>query len=577
MGLFKKNPADEKLKELTGGLKLKREFVSRLESEGLGVHDGVVIQRKLKREIKSGLSADEVSSRLDFMIGERKREKNIPLSLNAATKECPECGTLQDEDNTFCINCGHKWAGEKVCPMCRESQDESNAFCINCGYDFASRKSKPSKKVCPNCSIELFEKTMLCPHCRYDFRTGEIREEPKRVETPKPARQPAKESPQALEFRRRVAFLSAHEFNLKKCPDCGSEFLKTDPFCFSCGASVVTVDTERNENIKVEDGKFTVDDGGNSELSDLEALYSKTVQSRYSPAFRVAYVIYLDHYRNDKIRKFTDNMAREYETTVKKLEKQAREDAYIEPAPAISEAKTFKVSDLKEILKEHGLKVSGKKDDLIERLGENLSEDELRKHFKSKSFQISEDGIEFVDKNRFILYIFSNPDICDAVSPVDVAKIYDEKKYSDDEIYEKLLGYLKGVRDEKLTAGAWTMYRIYENAVARVLEDMGSSEDALSARFRLFLFDINHCYNGVADPKRTRLRQKDVADLVSLLHELTLPIDELKGLFEKAYGEVLFKMIISLDDALIYLLKVFGGEDLGMISADINESYSAPF
>lgn len=65
--------------------------------------------------------------------------------------------------------------------------------------------------------------------------------------------------------------------------------------------------------------------------------------------------------------------------------------------------------------------------------------------------------------------------------------------------------------------------------------------------------------------------------LTQLLHKLTLPIGELKELFESAYDEVLFKTVITRKDALKYLLKVFGGEDLDNISKEINDSYSNPY
>ena len=64
--------------------------------------------------------------------------------------------------------------------------------------------------------------------------------------------------------------------------------------------------------------------------------------------------------------------------------------------------------------------------------------------------------------------------------------------------------------------------------------------------------------------------------LVNLMHKLTLPIDELKELFETAFNEVLFKTEITSQDSLVYLLKVFGGEDLDSISKEINQSYSNP-
>jgi len=38
-----------------------------------------------------------------------------------------------------------------------------------------------------------------------------------------------------------------------------------------------------------------------------------------------------------------------------------------------------------------------------------------------------------------------------------------------------------------------------------------------------------------------------------------------------------FKTVITSQDSLIYLLKVFGGENLDNISKEINEKYSNPY
>ena len=65
--------------------------------------------------------------------------------------------------------------------------------------------------------------------------------------------------------------------------------------------------------------------------------------------------------------------------------------------------------------------------------------------------------------------------------------------------------------------------------------------------------------------------------ITKLMHKLTLSIDELKELFNNACNEVLFKTIITNEDSLIYLLKIFGGEYLDSVSKEINEKYSNPY
>ncbi len=638
MGLFRKNPSEKKLKELTGGFVLNNEFISRLKDNGLEIRDGSLIQSQLKDEIKEGLPADDVGIRLNQLIVEYKKQKTDSV----LDKTCPRCSTKQEFENTFCINCGYEFNRTKNCPICDTSQEDSNIFCINCGYDFASKNIANTKKECPNCRKSQYIRNKTCSDCGYDFESEKLPNllkkcpscnllqksanmfcrnckqdlrdvdyEPceelvecshcgrmipankdmcpfckfdfNKFEREKIEKQKKEEKIRllnALDTERKATFLANYEFNLKTCPDCNTKFLKADPFCFNCGASVLTKQTVKNDNLEVKDGKLVAKDESNQkdELTDLEALYSQTVQSKYAPAFKVAYVLYLEEFRKNPTKKFSDRLAKHYDTTPKKLNRQALEDEFIEPAPPLNVAKDFKVSDLKEILKEHNLKVSGKKDELIERLGENLSEDELKKYFKSKTYQISDSGLEFLSKNSCILYIYNSKDISRVFYPSEIGKIFEEKQYSETEIQDIILKYLKRIFDEKLTQERWVDFKIYANAIAEVMEDKGELKDALNVRLKVFLFDLNN-FSIVTErpnPRNTKLKQKDMSKLMELMHNLALSIDDLKEEFGRAYNEVLFEVEITKEDSLIYLLKIFGGEDLDKISAEINESYSNP-
>lgn len=671
MGLFKKdNPADKKLKELTGGFILSTSYKDMLKRNGLSTNDGIKIQRQLKNEIKEGKLVEiNVESRLNQLIN--KNNKNS--SRNSASnnkKKCPSCHEIQDANNTFCIECGYHFSSlnqvkcphcgkeiskntitcpfcnvsvnDKICPICNKAQDKNNSYCIYCGYDFVNKKKEDTKNVCPNChkvnyilnnictdcGYDFDEKKMpnlvkicpkcklkqkaanmycrnckedlrnldyeecdeliecincgrkipknkdMCPFCRYDINKAkmeEIKEKRKEKKLKKL---------EILDYRRRTTFLNNYDFNLKTCPDCNTKFLKVDPYCFNCGANVITSETVKNVNLEVKDGKLVekTEIKSNDELNDLEALYNQTVKSKYAPNFKVAYVLFLDAFRKNPTKKFPEKLAKKYDTTPTKLKKQSIDDDFIELASPLLEARRSKVTDLKEILKNHGLKVSGKKEELIQRLGDNLTEDELKKYFKSKNYQISYKGEEFLANNKYIFYLTGDKDISRVFHPSDMGKIFEENEYSQEEIYDKVLTYFKGLLDKKLTDEAWVDFKIYSNAVAQVQEDKGDLKDALNTRFKVFLFDINNfsIYSCEPDPRNTKLKQKDMTKLVNLMHKLTLPIDELKELFETAFNEVLFKTEITSQDSLVYLLKVFGGEDLDSISKEINQSYSNP-
>ena len=517
MGLFRReSPARKKLKELTGGFILSTSFLALLEENNLKTEKGIEIQRQLKDEIKDGqIDETNVEERLFELIRIHKNE-------SSGEKTCPGCGHVQDDSYEYCINCGYEFNLAITCPGCGKVQDPKSNFCIECGYDFSE-----------DAAIQ-------------DIKNENIDRDNIRI------------------HKMKVSFLYNQVFNTKICPVCGTKILKENAYCFNCGSNVIAGDTKTNAN-------------ADDELSNLEKLYSNAIESRYAPSFKIAYVLYLDAFKNSL--KFSDKTAKKYETSSEKLESQARDDGFVEAAPAISGAGGLTVNELKEILRENNLKVSGKKAELIERLSENLKEDELKKYFKSPNYQISETGIEFIKNNTYILYIFKNPDISAVFHPSDIVGIFDERSYECSEIYDKLIRYLKRVLDKKTKNSQWSDFKLYSNALSHVLEDNNDLNDALNIRFKTFIFDINN-YSpnlGKSNPGKTKLKKKDISDLVKLIHRVSLPIDELKGLFEKSYDEVMFKTVITKKDSLIYLLKIISGENLDSISDEICESYSKSY
>lgn len=93
---------------------------------------------------------------------------DIGASINTkATKKCPECGELTDNDKRFCGNCGadtHKVLqgnrDEKpsnLCPVCGSKIDEGKKFCGECGAS--------AQKICPNCKTPYDGTPKFCPDC----------------------------------------------------------------------------------------------------------------------------------------------------------------------------------------------------------------------------------------------------------------------------------------------------------------------------------------------------------------------------------------------------------------------------
>jgi hypothetical protein len=65
------------------------------------------------------------------VIPNRKNTKRV--RRNYIKKHCPNCNTIVEDDDVFCINCGYKLA-KRFCPYCgTKINDDSSIFCFNCG------------------------------------------------------------------------------------------------------------------------------------------------------------------------------------------------------------------------------------------------------------------------------------------------------------------------------------------------------------------------------------------------------------------------------------------------------------
>ena len=379
MALFRKDPAEKKLKELTGGVFLNTSFLDKLKKAGLTAADGVEIQRKVKEGIKRGaVKEDGVETRINYLIEQKKADKVGFKSSHADLIKNPS------------------YMGVNKSKSSNKNPDENTK------------------------EIEILTADSL-EHMVKDDRVKEMK------------------------------FLLNQEHNLKECPKCSAKILQYDTFCFRCGCEIRKAmfdkgfeKTERKSESTLDinkESKSTADElsqleqqynenkAAADELSELEKLYSKKVSTRFSPKFKFAYVLYLDEINKNPNKSIkNDYYKSNYDTSLTKIKKQAKEDEFIGEGSPLIAAKSATVKDLKKLLKEHDLMVSGTKDELIERLGENLTEEELKDVFPKKVFSVSEKGLEFIEENKYVFYYDKTTPIRSYVEVEEYDSIFDDVK-----------------------------------------------------------------------------------------------------------------------------------------------------
>ena len=460
----------------------------------------------------------------------------------------------------------------KKCPKCSEKIIITSKVCPKCGHDFTQKnmpKITPPKvsrllgfkrekiflsnydfnfKPCPECGSKIFLNDKFCYNCGCDVEDFE-----KQIQVPK-----LPKVSKLLKFQRETIFLSNYDFNLKSCPKCNSKLLLNDLFCYNCGEKL--------------DLKNIVPSQPNS-LNEVKSPISKT---DYLPEFRIPLVLYLEDVRKNPKKEISNNVLKKYGADLDKIKNQAISDEFIELESPLMVANSLKLTDIKKVLKEHNLKVSGKKDELIERLSENLSQEELESHFKCEKYLITNKGLEFISNNNYIIYIHKNSEVSQVIFPTEYVNIFDEREYLQEEIYATLIDYFNAKFIKQLNEGKWDDFKNYSNAISSVLKDQGNLEDAMIMRFKVFLFDINNYSSEMQkpNPSQTRLKSKDVYKLFDTLVKLNKTPEEVMGLFATACGEFLFKREISDEDSWKYFVEIMQGKELKEISKEINEDYS---
>lgn len=78
-------------------------------------------------------------------------------------------------------------------------------------------------------------------------------------------------------------------------------------------------------------------------------------------------------------------------------------------SPVKAKLEYLNISQLKEILRKTGLKVSGDKSELIRRISDNITEYDLMGYIKQRYYTVTEKGKKEIENNEYVLYMHNYP------------------------------------------------------------------------------------------------------------------------------------------------------------------------
>lgn len=149
------------------------------------------------------------------------------------------------------------------------------------------------------------------------------------------------------------------------------------------------------------------------------------------------------------------------------------------------------VPELKEILKSNNLKITGKKDLLIERILNEIPLESKQSIPLIEMYTLSKKAKEILDKNKHIRYF-------NKVSPTDISiyQYHDFMKENHElEPFEGLIKCLENVSDKHVASNDWGLYRNTLHEISNVYSKEGNTSEALKYIILVCYLDINGLTN----------------------------------------------------------------------------------
>lgn len=154
------------------------------------------------------------------------------------------------------------------------------------------------------------------------------------------------------------------------------------------------------------------------------------------------------------------------------------------------------VTVLKKELKKYGLKVSGKKDELVRRLMTNISHEELNSHFTKRTYQLTELGKQALAEEGYVPYIHRHQ-----IEDLDIwtlNKIIHEPPYMP--YRDKIWSYLNKRSMEHFASGNFGLYRNCRHHMYNFLMEEKRVKDALGMLSEVVYYDLSGLGNNY-DPQ----------------------------------------------------------------------------
>jgi len=304
-----------------------------------------------------------------------------------------------------------------------------------------------------------------------------------------------------------------------KCPLCDFENEEGNKFCINCNVPLSKQDYDEDNPYIKKRGK----EEESFQLISNEEVKAETEEGKYNMNIKPVDVIFLERADGHKVGdEFPNYFEYQYGANPSSLlEKALTNNFLIKSDSIVNNMEKTKTSKLKEVLKRHNLKVSGKKQELLERLITNISEEELKTAFPDSYYILNNKGKSIIQENEHIIYYHKSQHLRNEIS---LDKYHDLLKDKTDESakYDIALELLKNKAMQNRDNGDWGLYRNSLFSKAKVYEDKQDDQSTLELYLTICHIDFSGLSNGNAYMPSTIILAPGI---ISLVRELTSKLE----------------------------------------------------
>lgn len=148
---------------------------------------------------------------------------------------------------------------------------------------------------------------------------------------------------------------------------------------------------------------------------------------------------------------------------------------------------------LKDVLRDNGLKVSGKKAELVQRLMDEVSEEKLNTIFTKRTYELTDAGSEILKKEGYIPYIHRH-----AIEDLDIWSLSEMVKNRKPGLsYRDVIwGYLNERSMLHIKNGDFGLYRNSRFSMSEFVKEEGRLDSAFSLLSEVIRYDLSGLSNG---------------------------------------------------------------------------------